>query len=584
MRITRWDQTLDTETSNGFLRELALWHTSQVVSATTERQYITDCLTSGDFLSVCNYSLDYNKISIMDAVHLRQALALFSKRADLDLGIDREAVAFEKFVVAESLCLETNTILKLWAQGKFHFLPGVDAVFFAAQRKIARVLGDVPSLEALKIRFGPGATTQVIKKNASARRKLSQVFACSEDLLPIVKDCLEEVPGWVPFGESDTALVTVEIHRGKLSFVPKNAKTDRSVVVEPMLNSMFQLAVGSFIGDRLKSVGVDITDQTRNQRLARHGSLTGELATLDLSSASDTIARELVHHLLPPDWAFFLDYLRTSEVEYKGEILKLQKFSSMGNGFTFPLETLIFWALASSCTDAEGQKQVSVYGDDIIVPVRSTPLLITTLVSAGFLLNLDKSFVSGPFRESCGADYLTGINIRPCYIKAALSGSSCFVLHNFYARSYNSDAAAIVLSWIADPLKIWGPDGYGDGHLVGDWQPRPYRRELPPDKNQPGGWAGYTFETYTFKSRKSYHAFPGDYVYPSYCAYVSHNTEIDSYNREGIFGFRQDIPPVTNHRSNRNDVIDQFGVVLPGWRGYKMIKIYTLEPNPVTGW
>lgn len=576
MRFSRWDQVVSTGDTDVILTKLALWHASQI-TATATRLYFTILLLNSDSRSICSYSPEYRELSIGDAIHVRQITAFFTKRADIDLGYDRRAEAFSGFLASECLCAETNTILKLWSQGDFKFPPDVESVFFRASQKISKLLGDVPSLGALKPHFGPGATTQIIKKNASARLKLSQTFACSEELIPAVKDCLEELPGWIPFGVEDSVQVPVVIHDGRLSFVQKNAKTDRAIVVEPMLNSMFQLAIGDDIARKLLTVGIDIKDQSRNQRMAREGSLTGDLATLDLSSASDTIARELVYHLLPLDWALFLDQFRSGTVTYEGETLKLQKFSSMGNGFTFPLETLIFWALASSCTEARDQKKVSVYGDDIIIPTYGVPLLQRVLTSAGFILNTDKSFSSGPFRESCGKDYLSGIDIRPCYIKDVLSGESMFTLHNFYARRYDSLPASILLQYLDESLVIWGPDGYGDGHLIGDWTKRPHNR-FSPDKLKPSGWAGYIFDTYTHKGRKSYRPTPGDYVYPCYSIYASYQWSVhdggDVSHLADPLGYRDACTPSTSHDKKTG----VFGVVLPGTKGYKRISIYTLTP------
>jgi len=119
----------------------------------------------------------------------------------------------------------------------------------------------------------------------------------------------------------------------------------RSICVEPGLTSFYQLALGEEIRRRLLRVGVDIRDQTRNQLLAREGSVTGLLATIDLSSASDTMSYELIRYLLPPDWFDLLTSFRSPSVTYKGSVIDLEMFSSMGNGFTFPLETLVYWSL-----------------------------------------------------------------------------------------------------------------------------------------------------------------------------------------------------------------------------------------------
>nr|UJQ85880.1 MAG: hypothetical protein 3 [Leviviridae sp.] len=637
MRITRWDQTVSTEKTNELLKELATWHMGQIANAPTEREYLRDRIDRGDFLSVCDFDISYQGLAPLDAYHLRQIQALYSKRQDLDVGIDKEAAALEKFEAAERLCGETNTILKLWGSGKFQFARDVEQVFHLAQRKIAQLLGDgVPSLADLRIRFGPGATTQVQKRMASARQKLSEVPACSEDLLPVVSYCMEEMPGWFASGDAqwvedvdargnplgycswpgkaiipktDKALVGVEIHRARLSFVPKTLKTDRSIAVEPSLNTMFQAGFGSHLADRLKRVGVDIRDQTRNQRLAREGSLTGALATLDLSSASDTVARELVFHLLPIDWAIALDFFRTSEVEYKNgdqvRVFRLQKFSSMGNGFTFPLETLIFWALTAASTQVVGCRadDVSVYGDDIICPVEAYPLLCRVLHAAGFIPNEKKSFASGPFRESCGKDYISGIDIRPVHVKDRLSGADAFVLHNYYVRTWQPEPASIVRSWLSKDLIIFGPDGYGDGHLLGDWTTasNTYRKRDPKTgkvldfcatmrHKRGSGYAGYTFETYTWKPRRSFALKPGDGFYPAYSIYVSEqdSSEIkDAFwethckltpeqRRSGVFhGYSlRERAAMTPHSFDRDG---NLGVTLPGTRGCRRIKIYTFD-------
>lgn len=593
MRLSTWDQVISTEETNSFVRELACEHLRQVwvemrpnsYTARVKRE-IHNALWYEDFKTLVTYELDYDQLTSTDAYHLRQALAFFSKRSDLDLGINREEVAYVKFCETEDRCRETNSIFKAWSQGDFNFPPDVEAIIYRAQRKISDVLGDVPSFSTLRLRFGPGATTQIQKRNASARRKLSQTYACSEDLSPNVARLLEEMPAWIPFQEdSDTATVSVDIVPGKLAFVPKNAKTDRSIVVEPMLNSMLQLGIGDYIADRLRRFGIDISDQTRNQNLARLGSLHGELATLDLSSASDLIAYELVAHLLPLDWFFLLRTARTGCVTYKDQSLKLHKFSSMGNGFTFPLETLIFWALASSC--CEKSAIVSVYGDDIIIPANKYNIVQKVLHAVGFEVNSSKSFASGPFRESCGKDYHTGIDIRPVYLKDKLSCSAAFVLHNYYYRRLEHDMCQLIRGYLDPSVILEGPDGYGDGHLITD------RRGLLSVKasHLANGWRGFTFETFSWRGRKDFRPLPGDYVYPSYSVYTrsgdnpepSRGTDLifrDAALARRIFGssFRDVLESLVREaplpHETRKD--GSFGVSLPGVKGYRRIKIYTL--------
>jgi len=546
---------------------------------------------TADYKGLCNYDLVFSD-DIPTYRHLRQILAFFSKREDLDIGVNTKDVAWKTFIQTELKCTETNEIFRKYARGGFYFLPRVESVLFLAQRKIASILGDLPSLSELRLRFGPGATTSVKKKNASARRKLSQMFTISKSASSLLPEILAEMPGWSGFDTPARASgIPFRLASGKVSFVPKNAKTDRTIGTEPDLNQMVQLGIGAYIEERLRPRGVDIRDQTRNQRMAREGSITGALATLDLRSASGTIATLFVESLLPFEWFDFLRSIRTREVDSPDGVLQLQQFSSMGNGFTFPLQTLIFYALAASCVDPLDLPQVSVYGDDIIVPTYAVELLLEVLTACGFLINMDKSYWSGPFRESCGKDYVSGIEVRPFYAKGALSGVSCFSLHNFYVRNWQPEFAQVILSVIDESLRIWGPDGFGDGHLLGAFDPFFPKREL--------GWSGYTFETFTLKAIRAYYKLGADYVYPLYSIYmrdtpvryededarrftIDENLSGASTQGERCLALRHRhhyhglIRPDRSDAEYRKYNGQVFLVdTLPGYQGYKRIKIYT---------
>jgi hypothetical protein len=595
-KFTRWDEQWDTRATNEVLLLLADRHLAAVKSGEKQATEIRTLVRERDIGGLCLYELNYTDLTAEDTIHLRQVLAFFQKREDVELGIDRQQVAWEKFVESETKCAESNDLFRRYFAGGFSFLPRVESVLFRAQRKISAVLGDVPELSQLRLRFGPGATTQVKKKDASARRKLAQTFASSEDAIRLLPEVLAEVPLWSGCpADQGVVSVPVEIHEGRISFVRKNAKTDRTIGVEPMLNSFVQLGIGSYIAQALRREGVDLTDQTRNQRLARTGSLTGEVATLDLSSASDLISNGVVESLLPYDWWDFLRTFRTGRFVTPKGVIRLEKFSSMGNGFTFPLESLIFYSLAWSCCDPRDHQSISVYGDDIIVPTYAYPLLVEVLNAVGFQVNASKSFSSGPFRESCGKDYLSGIDVRPCYIKAPLSGDTCFVLHNFYVRNWQPEFAQVLRECVDESLRWFGPDGYGDGHLLGDCALTPHRREL--------GWSGYTFETFTRKPRRAYYKLGADYVYPTYSIYLRDadlvpEEDTESYalkRRRTQLGIPFKRGTSKWHRQSgslRPDRADASYVLrrtldrkvkvledtLPGYSGYKRIKIYTLEP------
>jgi hypothetical protein len=388
----------------------------------------------------------------------------------------------------------------------------------------------------------------------------------------------------------------VDIVYSRVAFVPKTAKTDRSIAIEPVLNSMLQLGIGDYMADRLKRVGCDITDQSRNQQLARVGSLTGALATLDLSSASDTVSVELVRSLLSPEWFDLLSYFRTSTVRMDdGSLHRLEKFSSMGNGFTFPLETLIFWALASSASEGVEDDPLTVaYGDDIIVSVAAVPRVCEILHVCGFSVNMEKSFWSGPFRESCGADYYLGTNVRPVFVKNRLSGADVFRLHNFYLSAYPDSAPRdTLISYLSPQVILWGPIGYGDGHLHSEGGDHFFDYSC-----QRRGWGGCTFETYTWKKRHNFAISPGDHVLPLYSIYESSGYDsretsslsLPDESAEADESFtvplKEEIlfPNGTSSgeiRVRASKVCYRrgiLGVTIPGRRGYKRIAVYILKP------
>lgn len=584
MGSSHWTKPESSHDSLKIITELALLHAA---NGGKQGRYIADHIIGHRFSALCNFDLDYSDITLLEARNCRQALGYFTKCAFLDFGIDKRAVAVEKFKQAERTCAETNEFFKALAQGSLQIEPWFDRVLFRAQKKIANVLGEIPLISDLKYRFGPGATTLTKKRDASAVEKLQAGISCSPNLLPLSGKILAEMPHFRQLhsvkNEDDEWATSVLVQHGVVEFVPKNAKTHRSIVKEPSLNTMCQLALGDYMAKRLAAFGIDIKDQTKNQKLALIGSLDGSLATLDLSSASDTISTELVYHLLPIDWALSLDFCRSETVVLDDELITMEKFSSMGNGFTFPLETLIFWALSSSCAE---DNFASVYGDDIIVRTGDVPLVLRVLKACGFTINEDKSYWTGPFRESCGADYLSGFDIRPFYQRELISGSSLFLLHNFYRRNLDYEMAERVLKLIHPSLQIFGPDGFGDGHLLGDWFPKSSKRQIT------HGYGGVTFDTFKLQSRRDKRRLrPGDFVFSLYSIYSSSSSDFEEMEptiteNDLVFSYK--------NRFLRNGPFKWANLEipeskdpgtglfckepsLPGTRGYKRLSIYTFD-------
>lgn len=499
-------------------------------------------IDEGDTASLVSLGIDYNRFSSpLEVYATRQCLALYQKRDDLNLsGIDRKEVAYQKFVESEQACKLTNERIR---QSRTAVIDsGVASVLFTAQQKISKILGDVPSLESLQLAYGPGANTNV-RKTTSARWKLSAKPACSLNMASTVCSVLAELPEYCKlhrFSEDESFWrVDVAIEPGELMFVPKNAKTDRSIIVEPSLNSLVQKGFGTYLKRRLFYAGVNLYDQALNQRRAQKGSIDGSLATIDLSSASDTISRELVAELLPLDWYIALRDVTTSEVRCKrkgGDVqFNLEKFSSMGNGFTFELESLIFYALTKAACQIAGVKSdVTVYGDDIICPPAVLPLLEKVFDFCGFTINTGKSYSEGPFRESCGADFYEGVNVRPFFQKTTWSYGTVAAFHNFLVNTgwgwIVPNEIENLVKVFPDPYLNYGPAGYGDGHLVShDLSLKPYGRDR--------GWSGYVFETFIKKTAKVKTRCKGDFILPVYSVYMR-MSEAESFNPYAVRGER----------------------------------------------
>lgn len=486
-------------------------------------------MQSGRFRDVVEYSLDYSKgRSYTDYCYARQIMALVEKQEFLDLGYDKKRAAVKAFIAAEEKCRATNDRLDQPCPEK-----DVSAVLHYATRKISEVLGDCPKFDELDFFFGPGATTNVKGRYANARRKLSTRMACSEELLPYVSELLEELPLWTnaagtPLPDGSGMSVPVDVSYGKLHFVPKNSKTYRPICIEPVLNSLVQKGYGSVIKRRLRKFGVDLFDQSRNQDLAQVGSREGNLATIDLKSASDTVSFGLVWNLLPFEWASSLANCRTGAVLCEGVLLDLEKFSSMGNGYTFELESLIFFGLMSGVISYMRQvgelgygfdAPLGVYGDDLVIPTNCYDLAVKVLAFCGFDVNLQKSYCAGPFRESCGADFFVGHDLRPFYLRKELSDQVLYSFHNWAVRRFEWAIARLCLQWTNRKSRLWGPDGFGDGHLVGNWTCL-----IPRDKRRRGWEFGY-FRTYALLPKRDLRPLGGDILIPAYSTYCGMSVE-----------------------------------------------------------
>lgn len=450
--------SINTAVSKKLLNHLLMKEYGEVISATIDPK---------EYENSWDFARDYLAVELM------------SKFPNFDVGIDRQKVAFEKFLASETRCAETNRRLLSRTEFQPFWAP---AVIHTAARKIEQLLGPLNWDEAcLGFAFGPGSTTRVRRKTSDAYYKLSGIPECTYNCLVPATAALKHFKAWGDFVASQTTSeqLFAVAPGNKVVTVPKNAKTDRVIAIEPCMNIYLQKGLGSVIRRRLKRVGVNLDDQSHNQNLACEGSRDGSLATIDLASASDTISIEVVRALVPPDWMEAFTYLRSEKgVLPDGTVITYQKVSSMGNGFTFELESLIFWAICSAVRSLlrVPDRRMAIYGDDIIVPAVMAQTLIDVLDFFGFETNKKKTYIDGPFRESCGKHYFLGDDVSPFYMRKPVDT----VLRLFWGA--NSIKRWSRLSWGLDSLlrQSWSfcydqvpsrcrvgiPEGCGDGGFV----------------------------------------------------------------------------------------------------------------------
>lgn len=314
---------------------------------------------------------------------------LLSKFADPDpkkLRL-REEAALEKWHAVEERNSKTN--MRLYIDDTDKVIAGVNLrnVLERARRTVRRLLGVSPPVECLQGHFSGGASTSKRRQLGMVARKFAETPDVTQEAWDSVWPVLYRSHLWVNYNEG--LLNPRFVDHNIMFFVPKNDSIERICAKEPDLNLYIQKSIGDYIRRSLRYVGINLNDQSRNRQLAHQGSVDGSLATLDLSSASDSVTTQLVLRLLPHDWFCLLDSVRCKRTKLPdGSIHENEMFSSMGNGFTFELESMVFYAIAKAvCTELCEHGCVSVYGDDIIVPTGAAKPLMLILGYCGFKVN-----------------------------------------------------------------------------------------------------------------------------------------------------------------------------------------------------
>lgn len=404
--------------------------------------------------------------------------SLMSKFDDELPGTFKQDTALRKFMVAEEGCYWRNFFFSqetTWIDKTYPRLA-------CARELIYELMGPVVDLERLArgFGFGAGASTRLPKRTGDACYKYSGQPEVTPNAYVLGVAALAANPAWKR--AVDIVGEPQIVWGSRFDTVPKNYKTDRAIAIEPCLNMYVQKGIGSYIRQKLKTVGIDLDTQQRNQEGARDLSL----ATIDFSMASDSVSQGLVKYIMPEAWCDFITMSRSEVVVMPDKTLhRLSKVSSMGNGFTFELETLIFWALAAACVPVSERSRILVYGDDVLIPCPYANDFIELASCAGFTTNTEKTFTDGPFRESCGKHFHSGYDVTPFFIRKPVRClSDLFKVHN-KLRRWITRVDALLSREQYDALQSlcrelrnlapskWRkpriPDGYGDGAFIGSF-------------------------------------------------------------------------------------------------------------------
>lgn len=351
---------------------------------------------------------------------LRQVLLLFSKSKDIPV------IAEEESEIQAFIGRVTQPV-------KMEYFPGYSSVYSMARRLLAELLTPDgvlhPSLAQWIDnpfgRHGPGAVAD--------REKGREKWSFTVDVLRL-PSLLYRDTYCTEIGEhSDDKYEYIS----RLCVVPKDFRGHRLICAEPKelqfaqqgLLSVFEQIIR---GSRLTSCHISLHNQEPSYYMSR----SLKYATIDMKDASDYVTLPLLRLLLPKEVFSLITRFRSSGIQLpNGEVIHgINTAFTMGNALCFPIETLVFWALALatilsrggtltvldfSLTDSAPKVPIRVFGDDLIVPFDWCYSIVETLTHAGLVINKQKTCKLTLVRESCGSWWYAGYDCRVTKLKYA---------------------------------------------------------------------------------------------------------------------------------------------------------------------
>lgn len=365
-----------------------------------------------------------------------QALALVSKSNIIDRGVDTELAAKLALVESEEKNKASNDRLAPY----FHFNKSSDlkmhAIINSARDYLRNLMG--PAEPDFRLVFTGGATSTVRGNDKIVVNKIHEKPSMTIKAARHFYSAIWGDPAAYAYAEhhkliDDAGFINLDsfnmVETEEIFFVDKNWKTKRLICLQNTINMSLQKSCADqWKRSLLFKQGVDLNHTPDlHAKIIESGCFRGHnISTIDLKAASDRICRNLVRLLVTPDWYVLLSDITHKKWSFGDDTFlssklppRPERFSAMGNGFTFELETLIFRSICFAVLNESGVKgyPFSVFGDDIIFPTKHAERLVEVLSFFGFETNHEKTFINSPFLESCGNDVYYGYPSRAIYFK-----------------------------------------------------------------------------------------------------------------------------------------------------------------------
>jgi hypothetical protein len=404
--------------------------------------------------------------SVMDPSSLRylRQLLLFCYKADVTLDNDKIDLSLKTFI-------EVNRKVGEFSNSLARESP---RLLYLARKHCQSVLYRFRE-KAIKPSHGPGASTTPKNVWSHWYHTIEACYPYADYMyLKELTDPLGSGFNRDHVAQWDQASEQSQI-AAKLICVPKDTRGPRLICVHPAESIWIQqglrVELERVISLRRESPGpwprnhVQFDDQSVNGRIALLSSRSRRYATIDMKEASDRISESLVQILFGRKYKWF-GCCRAQKVRipaagfpYADDI---NCYAPMGNATTFPVQSLVFWAICVASMQSRGFHQPGaafVFGDDIIVPSECAEAVINDLESFGLLVNRSKTFWRGAFRESCGVDAFKGVDVTPIRWKTTLDAEQLVSLQSLsdlgmrLRISGYEEAAATVYTILRDRLR-----------------------------------------------------------------------------------------------------------------------------------